>query len=347
MSAQCEGTTFRNNGELQPVAMPEPGRDESAVAIARRVLHLEAQAVAALQGRIGTDFEKAVDLIFRCRGRVIVTGLGKSGIIGKKIAATLSSTGTPALFLHAGEGLHGDLGVVMKEDVVVCLSKSGNGGELRLLVPLFRRLGVPVIAMTGNLQGELARKADIVLDTSVAEEACPHDLAPTASSTAMLAMGDALAIALLHRRDFRPEDFALRHPGGALGRRLLLRIEDLMGEGERLPVVPEEATLQQVILEITEKRYGATCVLRADGSLAGIITDGDLRRLLSGSRDLQSASAREIMSPHPKTVAIGTLAVRALEILEAHNIMQIIVVDGEARPVGMVHLHDLLKAGVA
>lgn len=320
---------------------------KEAIEVAREVLRLEAKAVAALVEKIGENFVRAVETIFACKGRVIVTGIGKSGIIGKKIAATLSSTGTPSIFLHAGEGLHGDLGVVMKEDVVICISKSGNGGELKMLIPLFRRLGVPVIAMTGNLQNELASRADIVLDVSVEEEACPHDLAPTTSSTATLAMGDALAIALLKRRNFSPEDFALRHPGGTLGRRLLLRIEDLMGEGEKIPIVHETASLQQVILKITEKRYGATCVVSETGVLKGIITDGDLRRLLTEAAELKNLTAKSMMSRNPKTIKSGTLAVKALEILEDHAIMQIVVVDEKNRPVGIVHLHDLLKAGVS
>lgn len=318
-----------------------------ALDIARKVVRIETEAVAALASRLDERFVAAVDLIHACKGRVIVTGIGKSGIIGKKIASTLSSTGTPSLFLHSGEGLHGDLGVVMKDDVVLCISKSGNGGELRMLIPLFRKLGVPVIGMTGKLDSDLAKYADVVLDISVAEEACPLDLAPTSSSTATLVMGDALAIALLHRRNFSAEDFAFRHPGGTLGRRLLLRIDDVMGEDDRLPRVGETATLQQVILEITAKRYGATCVVSQAGILLGIITDGDLRRLLTGTENLSNLAANEMMSANPKTVKSGTLAVRALEILEDHDILQVVVVDADNRPVGMVHLHDLLKAGVA
>lgn len=314
--------------------------------VARRVVRIEAQAVAALEKRIDHHFAHALDLIYGCRGRVVLTGVGKSGIIGKKIAATFSSTGTPALFLHAGEGLHGDLGVVLKEDVVICISKSGNGGELKMLLPLFQKIGVPVIAMTGNRQSALAKYAAAILDVGVSEEACPLDLAPTASSTAALAMGDALAVALLKRRNFSAADFALRHPGGTLGRRLLLRIDDLMGEGEKTPIVRPETRLQQVILEITEKRYGATCVVDDGGQLLGIITDGDLRRLLSGTRDLSRIAARDMMSAKPKTVKAGILAVAALEIMEDNNIMQIVIVDDGNRPIGMVHLHDLLKAGV-
>ncbi len=320
--------------------------EDDPIAIGRRVVSIEAAAVAALEERIGEEFARAVEMIFNCRGRVVVTGIGKSGIVGKKIAATLSSTGTPAIFLHSAEGLHGDLGVVLREDLVICISKSGNSTEMKVLTPLFRRLGVPVIAMT-TPGSQLAKGADVVLDISVAEEACPLDLAPTASSTATLVMGDALAVALLARRNFSAEDFALRHPGGTLGKRLLLRIDDLMGEGEKMAVVSRDAGLREVILEISSKRYGATCVVDEQGILLGIITDGDLRRLFSSPDEIRDYTAADMMTADPKTVTRGTLAVNALEVMEDFNIMQIIVVDAGRKPVGMVHLHDLLKAGVA
>ncbi len=321
--------------------------DRQSLEIGRRVIRLEAEAVRALESRIDEQFARAVEMIYRCKGRVVITGIGKSGIIGKKIAATFSSTGTPAIFLHSAEGLHGDLGMVLQEDLVICISKSGNSHEMKLLLPLFRKIGVPVIAMTGNLKSELAQNADVVLDVSVSEEADPLDLAPTSSSTAALAMGDALAMALLAKRHFSAEDFALRHPGGTLGRRLLLRIDDLMGQGDRVPKVLPRAGLDEVILEITEKRYGATCVVDENDRLLGIITDGDLRRLMSRQVDFKAITAGEIMTPKPKTISAGVLAVKALEIMEDHNIMQIIIVDDRKRPIGMVHLHDLLKAGVA
>ncbi|RMD99780.1 MAG: KpsF/GutQ family sugar-phosphate isomerase [Calditrichaeota bacterium] len=326
------------------------GLDQKAresIEIGRRVIRIEALAVSALESRIDEKFARAVDLIFQCNGRIIITGVGKSGIIGKKIAATFSSTGTPAIFLHSAEGLHGDLGVIKQEDLVICISKSGNSQEMHLLLPLFRKIGVPVIAMTGNMQGELAKHADIVLDVSVKEEACPFDLAPTSSSTATLAMGDALAMALLARRNFSAEDFALRHPGGTLGRKLLLRIDDLMGQGDRLPRVSPDTHLDEIILEITHKRYGATCVVDENNHLLGIITDGDLRRLMSQKTNFTRLRARDIMTPKPKTIRSGVLAVKALEVMEDHNIMQVIVVDQSYKPVGMVHLHDLLKAGLA
>jgi len=314
---------------------------------AREVIRIEAEAVAALENRIDENFVRAVELLHKCKGRVIVSGMGKSGIIAQKIASTLSSTGTAAMFMHPAEAAHGDLGMVMPEDVVICLSKSGRTEEFYVLIPLFKRLGIPVIAMTGNLHSPLADHADVVLDTSVKQEACPHDLAPTASTTAALVMGDALAIALLETREFTKEDFALRHPSGSLGKKLLLRIDDVMYAGEKIARVDESAGLDEIILEITSKRFGATCVLNENGQLTGIITDGDLRRLLTKRTPLAGISARDMMTRNPKAVHTGTLASQVLEMMEDLNIMQMIVVDAEHRPVGMAHLHDLLKAGVA
>ena len=313
---------------------------------AREVIRIEAAAVAALENRIDASFERAVDLLFNCKGRVIVSGIGKSGIIAQKIAATLSSTGTAAIFLHAAEAAHGDLGMVMPGDVVICISKSGSTEEFYTLVPLLKRLETPIIAMTGNHHSPLAERADVVLDISVAKEACPHDLAPTASTTAALAMGDALAVALVEMRHFSREDFALRHPSGALGKKLLLRIEDVMYLGDKIARVAENASLDEVILEITQKRFGATGVVAAEGRLVGIITDGDLRRLLKDRRVIDGLVAKDIMTRAPKTVHLGTLAIQVLEIMEEHNIMQMVIVDAEHRPQGMVHLHDLLKAGI-
>jgi arabinose-5-phosphate isomerase len=313
---------------------------------AREVIRIEAEAVAALENRLDASFERAVDLLFNCKGRVIVCGIGKSGIIAQKIAATLSSTGTAAIFLHAAEAAHGDLGMVMPGDVVICISKSGSTEEFYALVPILKRLETPIIAMTGNQHSPLAERADVVLDISVAKEACPHDLAPTASTTAALVMGDALAVALVEKRHFSREDFALRHPSGALGKKLFLRIDDVMYAGDKIATVNENATLDEVIFEITRKRFGGTCVLSADGKLAGIITDGDLRRLLKDRRSLDGLVARDIMTRAPKTVHLGTLAAQVLEIMEEHDIMQMVIVDAEHRPQGMVHLHDLLKAGI-
>jgi arabinose-5-phosphate isomerase len=313
---------------------------------AREVIRIEAEAVAALENRLDAGFERAVDLLFNCKGRVIVCGIGKSGIIAQKIAATLSSTGTAAIFLHAAEAAHGDLGMVMPGDVVICISKSGSTEEFYTLIPILKRLETPIIAMTGNQHSPLAERADVVLDIGVAKEACPHDLAPTASTTATLAMGDALAVALVEKRHFSREDFALRHPSGALGKKLFLRIDDIMYSGDKLATVGENATIDEVIFEITRKRFGGTCVLAADGKLAGIITDGDLRRLLKNRRSLDDLTAANIMTREPKTVHLGTLAAQVLEIMEEHDIMQMVIVDVEHRPKGMVHLHDLLKAGI-
>lgn len=313
---------------------------------AREVIRIEAEAVAALENRLDASFERAVDLLFNCKGRVIVCGIGKSGIIAQKIAATLSSTGTAAIFLHAAEAAHGDLGMVMPGDVVICISKSGSSEEFYTLVPILKRLETPIIAMTGNQHSPLAERAEVVLDISVAKEACPHDLAPTASTTAALVMGDALAVALVEKRHFSREDFALRHPSGALGKKLFLRIDDVMYAGDKIATVGENATIDEAILEITRKRFGGTCVLSADGKLAGIITDGDLRRLLKDRRFRDDLVARDIMTRAPKTVHLGTLAAQVLEIMEEHDIMQMVVVDAEHRPQGMVHLHDLLKAGI-
>jgi arabinose-5-phosphate isomerase len=313
---------------------------------AREVIRLEAEAIAALEKRIDANFERAVDLLLGCRGRVIVSGIGKSGIIAQKIAATLSSTGTAAIFLHAAEAAHGDLGVVMRGDVVICVSKSGGTEEFYPLIPLFKRLEIPIVAMTGNYHSPLAERADVVLDISVAKEACPHNLAPTASTTAALAMGDALAVALVEKRHFSREDFALRHPAGALGKKFLLRIDDVMYSGDKIATVDENATIDEVIFEITRKRFGGTCVISPDGRLAGIITDGDLRRLLKHRRSIEGLVARDIMTREPKTVHLGTLAAQVLEIMEEHDIMQMVIVDAEHHPVGMIHLHDLLKAGI-
>ena len=317
---------------------------KDSISCAKQVIRIESEAIQALADRIGAEFERAVELIARSTGRVIVTGMGKSGIVAEKIAATLRSTGTAAFFLHPAEGVHGDLGMVLKNDVVICISKSGSTGELTQLFPLFKRIGVPVITLTGNLKSSLAERSDIVLDVSVKEEACPHDLAPTASSTAALVMGDALAVALLERRDFSAKDFALLHPGGSLGKKLL-RIDEVMFTGDKVPIVPLNANLRDVIVEITRKRFGGTCVVDIDGKLAGVITDGDFRRRLERTNHIWEIIAKDMMNPQPKVVKLGELATVAKKVMENHNIMQVIIVD-EDKPVGMVHLHDLLEAGV-
>ncbi len=318
-----------------------------AVATGRRVLEIETRALQALIDRVGESFVRAVDLLSNCRGRVIVTGMGKSGIIASKIAATLTSTGTAAIFMHAAEAVHGELGLVRKDDVVICVSKSGNTGELTRLFPALRRIGVPIISIIGNLRSALAERSDVVLDVSVQEEACPNGLAPTASSTAALAMGDALAVAVLKRRNFGPEDFAFLHPGGSLGRKLRLKVDDVMFTGAQVAKVNLRAPLREAILEITRKRFGGTCVVDDQGVLRGIITDGDLRRLMEKDFDIRTLTAADVMNDRPKTVCVGAMAVEALRLMEDLNILQVVVVDRDNHPVGMIHLHDLLEAGLS
>jgi arabinose-5-phosphate isomerase len=326
---------------------PAPGAAEQApdLEVARRVLRIEAAAVAALADRIGESFRGAVDLCAACAGRVIVTGIGKSGLVARKIASTLSSTGTPALFLHAAEGLHGDIGVMTRGDCLVAVSNSGTTTEVLNLIAPARRLGLPVIALTGAPEAALARSADVVLDVSVAEEACPLGLAPTASTTAVLALGDALAITLLERRGFRAEDFGDLHPGGALGRRLR-RVDELMRVGAALPVVGVDTLLREALAEMSAKQLGVTGVLGADGTLVGVITDGDVRRAIERHGDLRPLRAGEVMSRRPKTVAADAVAEGALARMEEHAITSLFIVDGEGRPRGVLHLHDLLRAGV-
>jgi len=322
-----------------------PKKKSSVIEDARKVLKIECNAIESLIDRIGTEFEEAVNIILKCKGRVIVTGIGKSGIVAKKIAATLTSTGTSAIFLHPAEGVHGDLGMVLKDDVVICISKSGNTGEISQLFPVFKTIGVPIITFTGNLRSALAERSDVVIDVSVWEEACPNDLAPTASTTATMAMGDAMAVALLQKRHFNREDFAFLHPGGALGKKLI-KTDEIMFSGDKVPKVHCSASIQNVILEITKKRFGGTCVIDDRNKLVGIITDGDLRRLMQKPKELNSLSARDIMNENPKYVEVGCLASKARQIMENFNIMQIAVVDLEHHPVGMLHLHDLLEAGI-
>jgi arabinose-5-phosphate isomerase len=316
------------------------------IGIGKRVARIEGEAVADLVGKIGESFAAAVELIRSSGGRVVVTGVGKSGIIARKIVATMNSTGTPAVFLHPTDAVHGDLGIVRKGDVVICNSKSGSTPEINTLIPLFKRLEVPIIAIVGNLQTSLSREATVSLDASVREEACPHDLAPTSSTTVTLVLGDALAIALLERRDFTRDDFALFHPGGTLGKRLLLKVDELMVKGEEIPRVSPDVPLRDAIFEITSRRLGCTCVVRADGTLEGIITDGDLRRLLQKTSDITGLTAGSAMTRNPKTARSGTLAGAVLAEMESHKITQVIVVDAARKVAGVVHLHDLVKAGL-
>jgi len=316
------------------------------LARARRVLEVEARALTALRERLDAGFVRAVELLLACRGKVVVTGVGKSGIVCRKIAATLSSTGTPAFFLHAGEGNHGDLGTLVRGDVLLAVSNSGETAEVLGLLPAARRLGIPLVAVCGNADSSLARGADAVLDVSVPEEACPLNLAPTASTTATMAMGDALAIALLEERGFSAEDFALLHPAGALGRRLL-RVEDVMHRGGDVPLVGAGASLKDTLVEITSKRLGVTGVVDAAGALLGVITDGDLRRGLERAEDIRTLTARDLMTASPKTIAGSALAAEAVAAMERHAITSLfILADGSRRPAGVIHLHDLLRAGI-
>ena len=313
---------------------------------AKRVLLIESKSIEALIDRIDNNFVQAVELIFKCNGRVVVTGIGKSGIIGKKIASTLASVGTPALFLHPAEGVHGDLGMVTRDDVIISISNSGETEELLKLLPVVKRFNIKHIAITGNIKSTIARSSDVFLDVSVDEEACPWDIVPTASTTASLAMGDALAIALLDKKGFKKEDFALFHPAGSLGKSLLLTVADLMHKGDTIPIVKEDTPLKDVIYEISSKKLGVTCVVDGDGVLKGIVTDGDLRRLLEKRRDIFEITASEIMTKNPKTIDKDELAAKALQIMEQYSITSLLIVDGKNSPTGIVHLHDLLKAGV-
>lgn len=316
---------------------------------ARRVLKIEAEAVAALVERVDESFRRAVELILSSRGRVVVTGMGKSGLIGQKIASTLASTGTPAFFLHPAEGVHGDLGMIMRGDVVIAISNSGETEEVLRILPVIRRIGNPLVTMTGNCASTLARAGDIHLDVSVREEACPLGLAPTASTTATLAMGDALAVALLVERRFRPEDFALFHPGGSLGKKLLLTVADLMHTGDGVPLVSLGTPMKEALFVITSKGLGVTGVLDENGELAGVITDGDLRRALGRGVDILSSEAGALMTRNPKRIEADELAARALQRMEQHGITSLFVFEsaGSRTPVGIIHLHDLLKAGLA
>ncbi|MFQ5881332.1 MAG: SIS domain-containing protein [Candidatus Methylomirabilales bacterium] len=313
---------------------------------ARRVLEIEAEAVSALIPRLDEQFIRAVEILYECQGRVVLMGMGKSGFIAKKIAATLASTGTPALYLHPVEGVHGDLGMIVRGDVVVVVSNSGGTTEIMEILPALKRFSVKLIALTGNLDSALAKESDVTLDVSVHEEACPLNLAPTASTTAALAMGDALAVALLEKRGFKAENFAVLHPGGRLGRRLLLRVQDLMHVGTDMPIVSEETLMRDVILEISTKRLGITMVVDGSGRLTGIITDGDLRRGLEKYSNLLERRAQECMTHHPKVIDKEELAARAVQVIEQHKITSLLVVDRAGRPEGVVHLHDILQAGV-
>ncbi|MBU3069728.1 KpsF/GutQ family sugar-phosphate isomerase [Aestuariicella sp. G3-2] len=312
----------------------------------QRTIGIEAEAVAALNERIDDTFVAACQLILNCKGRTIVTGMGKSGHIGNKIAATLASTGTPSFFVHPGEASHGDLGMITRDDVVIGISNSGSSAEIVMLLPLLKRMGIPLISMAGKADSPLAQAANVHLDISIESEACPLNLAPTTSTTVTLAMGDALAVALLEARGFTAEDFAFSHPGGALGRKLLLKVEDIMHKDGEVPRVSADTALSQALVEMTEKGFGMTTVTAPNGHLLGVFTDGDLRRCVDQGADLSTATMEQVMSANPKTVHHNMLAAEALGIMESRKITALIVEDDAHRPIGVIHMHDILRAGV-
>jgi arabinose-5-phosphate isomerase len=312
----------------------------------RKVLETEIAGIAAVKERLHEAFVSACELLHSCKGRVVVSGMGKSGHIGNKIAATLASTGTPAFFLHPGEAGHGDIGMITAGDVLLALSNSGETNELLTILPVVKRLGVPIIAMTGRANSTLGRAAAVVLDVSVPEEACPHNLAPTASTTAALAMGDALAVAILEARGFTQDDFARSHPGGSLGRRLILRIQDVMRTGEQLPFVNPDTALRDGLLEMSRKGLGMTAVVDDEMHVLGIFTDGDLRRTLDRDADLRSRAMSEVMTPNPRTIKAELLAAEAVHLMETARITQLLVVDDQNVLIGALNVHDLLRAGV-
>ncbi len=336
-------------GTTDPAPGSDPGRtdvdDDQIAEWGRRVVELEARGVGALADRIGTDFCAAVKMIHDCPGKVIVTGIGKSGLIGRKVAATLTSTGTPAAYLHPVEGLHGDLGMVGRGDIILAISKSGETEELETIIPVLKEMELAIIAMTARRDSTLGATADIVLDIGDTEEACTMDLVPTTSTTATLVLGDALAVALLSLRGFGPSDYRLLHPRGSIGRSLLT-VGDLMHTGEELPTVELGTGADEVLLEMTSKRLGCTCVVDTDGRLQGMITDGDLRRSLERGFDLGAVIAADLMTPGPKTIEAEDLAAGAVNRMEAFQITQLIIVDERGVPQGIVHLHDLLRAKV-
>ena len=319
---------------------------EKAQALARKTFEIEAAAVLSLANRVGPEFAEAVQVMLACRGRVVVMGMGKSGHIGRKVAATLASTGTPALFVHPAEASHGDLGMVTALDVVLAISNSGESAEFTAILPVLSRQGVPLVAITGGLHSTLARQAQVTLDSSVAQEACPLNLAPTASTTAQLATGDALAVALLDARGFRQEDFARSHPGGALGRKLLTHVSDVMRTGAQVPSVGLDAGFSELMREMSVKGLGASAIVDVQGHVLGIFTDGDLRRLVETGVDLRSLRASNVMHPNPRTVAADALAVDAVALMEQYSITSVLVVDASARLCGALNSNDLLRAKV-
>jgi len=316
----------------------------------RRVLDIEARAIDTLRSRLNSSFTDAISLLYNCKGRVVVTGMGKSGLIGRKIAATFASTGTPAFFLHPAEGIHGDIGMIMPDDTIMAISNSGETDEILALLPVFKKMSLRIISLTGKADSTLSKNSDVALDVSIEEEACPMNIVPTASTTATLAMGDAIAVTLLEKREFRKEDFALFHPGGALGRRLLLHVEDVMHTGNDVPVVYKNSRMKDVFFEMTSKKLGVTTVLDDKGMLWGIITDGDLRRLLESKagqeNDIFKLTAGEAATRNPKVIQRDALAVSAVQIMETYSITSLVILNEDTSVAGIVHLHDLLKKGI-
>lgn len=321
-------------------------KNEQFCHLALAVIETEAAAVAKLADRINDNFAHACRYLLNCEGRIVVIGMGKSGHIGSKIAATLASTGSPAFFVHPGEASHGDLGMITKKDVVLALSNSGETTEILTILPIIKRQGVPLISLTGNPKSTIAQNATINIDISVEKEACPLGLAPTASTTAALVMGDALAVSLLEARGFTADDFAKAHPGGSLGRRLLLLVDDILLTGHRIPYVQEDAVLSAALVEMSQKGLGMTAVLNNEGILVGIFTDGDLRRTVDKGLDIHTTPISYVMTRHCKTIRLGLLAAQALQIMEQHKITALIVIDDETKPIGVLHMHEILRAGV-
>lgn len=317
---------------------------EKIISVALRTIETETNAVSGLRQFINEDFVKATEQVAGSKGRLVVSGIGKSAIVAQKIVATLNSTGTPALFMHAADAIHGDLGMIQADDIVLLISKSGDSPEIKVLTPLVTNFGNTLIGMVGNMQSFLARHSDIVLNTTVEQEACPNNLAPTSSTTAQMVMGDALAVCLMEMKEFNSKDFAKYHPGGTLGKRLYLRVEELASQNAKPRVLPT-ATLKEVIVEMTEKRLGATAVVEESGTIAGIITDGDLRRMLEKTDSIRDLKAKDIMSSHPKTIEADILAVLALEEMRRNDISQLLV-EQEGKYAGIIHLHDLVKEGI-
>lgn len=315
--------------------------------LAKEVLEIEAHAILKLKNSVNESFDRAIDILYSCKGRVIITGMGKSGLIGKKIAATLSSTGTPSYFLHPAESTHGDSGIITREDVIIAISNSGETQELLNLLPLIKRFGVQMIALTGGLNSTLAKTSDVVLDISVEKEACPLNKAPTASTTATLAMGDALAVCLLEKRGFTDDDFLIFHPGGSLGKGFLYNVSELMIKDDRLPLASEDALFTEVIQLITEKKLGIAILIDKNGIMTGALTDGDIRRTLIKYPQVQNLKAKEVMTVNPKTVMATDLAAKALNLMEKYSITALAITDENKKPVGILHIHDLLRAGVA